>query len=812
MTALLAVILAIATLVATDLVGPSSASAATGDLGTRGASVAGFANAIPTAAKPQSKLWFAAGWWWASMASATTGGYRIHRLDRASGTWVDTGVDLDPRGATQSDVVWNGSHLFVASHAVASSSTATSTAQPTRLFRYSWDGATWTPDTGFPVTITTSSAESLTIAQTDAGRIWATWTQGRRLYLAQTTGSADAGTVSFAAPFIPTMANLAPAESVAATTLNADDISTVVSADGVTTLLWSNQATGTTWSARRADAAATWTAAPVVSGPLMSDDHLNLRAIPGDAEGRVVAVLKTSLNDSALSLPTDPLLVAAVYTPAAGTWTTSTVATVAEAATRPIVEIGPGSDELRVLYSAPSTPGAQAFEGTIYEKDSTLSGLVFPADGTAVLRDITNATMNNVTSSRQTATATSGVVILAATEVSPRYWHRVFGGSNAAPALAAFTSAPAVGGSTRQVSFTDRSAGSPTSWRWDFGDGTTSNQRNPVHTFPAAGPRTVRLTVDNANGPESSTARTITVGVPPVASFTVRQPSPDALALEVVDTSTGGPDTVVWDFGDASGAVVAAPGSAVVHEYAAAGRYRITLTATNTLGSDVVDHPSTAPGPYDATVAATPTAIARPTRAVPGPGAVVLSWNVPGVRGSTIDTYQLVCSAPGSVRTVYLSAADSVAGTARSRTVSSLTPGARYSCTVRAHNGLGWGPASPPSAAFTATGPADAGTSAAPARIAKPTRSVPGPRAVVVAWVVPDVRGARIDTYEVRCTAPGSVRAVYVKISDPIAGPTRSRQVTGLISGLRYTCTVRAHNANGWGQASPASSPFTARR
>ena len=82
MTALLAVILATATLVATDLVGPSSASAATGDLGTRGASVAGFANAIPTAAKPQSKLWFAAGWWWASMASATTGGYRIHHLER----------------------------------------------------------------------------------------------------------------------------------------------------------------------------------------------------------------------------------------------------------------------------------------------------------------------------------------------------------------------------------------------------------------------------------------------------------------------------------------------------------------------------------------------------------------------------------------------------------------------------------------------------------------------------------------------------------------------------------------------------------
>ncbi|MFC6238983.1 PKD domain-containing protein [Longivirga aurantiaca] len=700
MAALLAVTLAAAALVAA----PSSARAATGDLGTRGASVAGFANTIPTAAKPQSKLWFAAGWWWASMASATTGGYRINRLDRASGTWVDTGVDLDPRGATRADVLWNGSHLFVASHAVASSSTATSTAQPARLFRYSWDGATWTPDEGFPVTITPSSAESLTIAQTSAGRMWATWTQGRRLFLAQTTGSADAGAVSFGAPFIPTMANLTATESASATTLHGDDISTVVSADGVTTLLWSNQVTGTTWSARRDDAAATWTATPVISGPLLSDDHLNLRAIPGDPARRVVAVVKTSLNDSPLPLPDGPLLVAAVYTPADGAWTTSTIATVAEAATRPIVEIGPGSDELRVFYSAPSTAGGAGFEGTIYEKDSTISGLVFPAAGTPVLRDVTNATMNNVTSTRQTATSTSGVVILAATEVSARYWHRVFGGSSAAPALAAFTSATVLGGSTRQLAFTDRSAGSPTSWRWDFGDGTTSTQRNPTHTYARAGTVVVRLTVDNANGPASTVTRSIAVGVPPVASFTMTQPSRSVLALELTDTSTGEPDSITWDFGDGTTLEGAAPGGAVVHEYAVAGTYRVTLTASNGAGTDVVDHPSTAAGPYDAVVTATPVRIARPTRSVPSGRKVLLTWMVPDPRGLPINTYQVVCRAPGSTRTAYVAVSDPTLGFGqpRTRTVGSLVAGARYSCVVRAHNGAGWSVASPASAAFTA--------------------------------------------------------------------------------------------------------------
>ena len=38
------------------------------------------------------------------------------------------------------------------------------------------------------------------------------------------------------------------------------------------------------------------------------------------------------------------------------------------------------------------------------------------------------------------------------------------------------------------VTFTDTSSGSPTSWQWDFGDGTPiSNQQNPVHSYSDAG-------------------------------------------------------------------------------------------------------------------------------------------------------------------------------------------------------------------------------------------------------------------------------------------------------------------------------------
>jgi PGF-pre-PGF domain-containing protein len=56
------------------------------------------------------------------------------------------------------------------------------------------------------------------------------------------------------------------------------------------------------------------------------------------------------------------------------------------------------------------------------------------------------------------------------------------------------------------VQFKDTSTGSPTSWDWDFGDGYTSNEQNPAHTFFSAGTYNINLIVSNANGTDSKTA------------------------------------------------------------------------------------------------------------------------------------------------------------------------------------------------------------------------------------------------------------------------------------------------------------------
>ncbi|WP_052279228.1 PKD domain-containing protein [Methanosarcina acetivorans] len=66
--------------------------------------------------------------------------------------------------------------------------------------------------------------------------------------------------------------------------------------------------------------------------------------------------------------------------------------------------------------------------------------------------------------------------------------------------VAAFTADVTSGSAPLTVNFTDQSTGSPTSWLWDFGDGTNSTEQNPVHTYASAGSYTVNLTVENDAG------------------------------------------------------------------------------------------------------------------------------------------------------------------------------------------------------------------------------------------------------------------------------------------------------------------------
>lgn len=50
------------------------------------------------------------------------------------------------------------------------------------------------------------------------------------------------------------------------------------------------------------------------------------------------------------------------------------------------------------------------------------------------------------------------------------------------------------------VAFTDLSTGNPTSWLWDFGDGSYSTEQNPVHEYTMQGTYNVCLTISSPDG------------------------------------------------------------------------------------------------------------------------------------------------------------------------------------------------------------------------------------------------------------------------------------------------------------------------
>lgn len=123
------------------------------------------------------------------------------------------------------------------------------------------------------------------------------------------------------------------------------------------------------------------------------------------------------------------------------------------------------------------------------------------------------------------------------------------------------------------------------SWLWDFGDGTTSNLENPLHTYTTAGNFTIILKVTNDKGCTKVLSKPNFVKVTPgvLAGFTNTQPvvcRPPA-TIAFTNTTTGsGALTYNWDFGDGNSSVQKSP----LNTYNTAGTYTVTLIATSSNG------------------------------------------------------------------------------------------------------------------------------------------------------------------------------------------------------------------------------------
>jgi PKD repeat protein len=148
--------------------------------------------------------------------------------------------------------------------------------------------------------------------------------------------------------------------------------------------------------------------------------------------------------------------------------------------------------------------------------------------------------------------------------------------------VANFTATPTSGNAPETVKFKDTSRNHPTSWYWDFGDGTTSTLKKPSHVYTDTGTYTVTLTVTNAAGSDTGTKAgyvTIATAIQPVAGFTATPISGTApVTVQFTDTSTGSILIYEWDFNNDG--TVDSRIKNPAYTYTSAGKYTVNHTVS----------------------------------------------------------------------------------------------------------------------------------------------------------------------------------------------------------------------------------------
>jgi len=125
------------------------------------------------------------------------------------------------------------------------------------------------------------------------------------------------------------------------------------------------------------------------------------------------------------------------------------------------------------------------------------------------------------------------------------------------------------------VPFTDLSTpgsgASIASWQWDFGNGATSTDQNPIYQYTTTGTYTVQLIVTNNFGCSDTATQDVEILLAPDAQFTY---SIDGLTVNFQNTSASSTDFgLAWSFGDGNTTSLINPS----HTYSTTGAYEVCL-------------------------------------------------------------------------------------------------------------------------------------------------------------------------------------------------------------------------------------------
>ncbi len=408
----------------------------------------------PTDKAVESKLWHHAGTWWAVMWNPEARAYHIYRLNISAQEWVDTGVFVDDRLNSRSDVLWDEANnkLYIATHRKQEnpSNVNNNPQNWAYLQQYHYAGNTWVADdngigdgTGV---IADYITEALVIDQDTEGHMWATYTVRRdvagvsQYYVAVSVSQQN----NYSQWTPPVILDSLPGDIGQ---IDIDDISGLVAfedADGPKMgVLWSNQRTDEFYFIWRNDTDAIGADWNVDSGfealksslpPITADDHMNFAVTP---DGDVLAIVKTGANLDPEN--EDTLIGIFARDHADGSWSWHAVSPSDSFDTRPLVLYNESNNTV-YAYSVSSTGGGSiCYQTAVLPADITAmqfppggcdpsdpfsSEVLFIAHWSGGLENISNPT-----STKQNITADTGMVVLASDDVNGYlYVHNMEGG------------------------------------------------------------------------------------------------------------------------------------------------------------------------------------------------------------------------------------------------------------------------------------------------------------------------------------------------------------------------------------------------
>lgn len=245
--------------------------------------------------------------------------------------------------------------------------------------------------------------------------------------------------------------------------------------------------------------------------------------------------------------------------------------------------------------------------------------------------------------------------------------------------IAAFGTDVTTGQSPLTVRFTNASFGQITGYNWNFGNGSSSTEANPVHTYTTPALYNITLTVIGPGG-TSSVSSQVNVQSPsaPAAAFTASiQAGTAPLTVQFTDRSTGGITGYLWNFSDGTTSTERNPS----HTFITPGTYTVFLTVTGAGGTGIASTPITVQAPAVTALPPTavpPTSISEATR-VDG-GGVIIPTTIPptvdavGTQAALDATSVAVVSTSAAAEAAAQAAATANAGQTQTANAPTITP------------------------------------------------------------------------------------------------------------------------------------------